>query len=132
MTLRFIFHTILCIFFAAIGLWLFLQLGNNGNKLITSLSVASYWFVFLIFVFFSWIFYLILHKRSTKAWAVAQFVALLIAIVATVSILFISHEHENQRKAEEEALIQKQESSVLKSEDDDEDSSILEENFQPQ
>ena len=132
MTTRFILHAILCIFFAAIGWWLYLQLENNGYTLITPLSVASYWFGFLIFVFFSWIFYWILHRRSTKSWAVAQFISLLIAIIATILIVVISHDHESQRKAEAEAFIKNQELGTLKSEDNDADSSILEEDLEPQ
>lgn len=132
MTTRFILHVILCIFFAAIGWWLYLQLENNEYTLITPLSVASYWFGFLIFVFFSWIFYWILHRRSTKSWAVAQFISLLIAIIATISMLVISHDHENRRKAEEEAFIKKQELRTLKPEDNNADSSILEEDLEPQ
>lgn len=132
MTTRFILHVILCIFFAAIGWWLYLQLGKNGYTLITPLSVASYWFGFLIFVFFSWIFYWILHRRSTKSWAIAQLIALLIAITATISMLVISHDHENRRKAEEEAFIKKQESQTFRSDINDADSSILEENLESQ
>ena len=127
MTLRFTLHSILCTFFTGLGWWLYLQLYKDGNGLINSISVASYWFGFLIFVLFSWFFYWILHRRSTKSWLIAQLIALLIAIIATLSILFISHQHENRRKAEKEALLLEQESQSLQSEEDDINTTLMEE-----
>lgn len=127
MTQRFTLHIILCIFFAGLGWWLFLKLEYNGNDLINSIFVASYFFGFLVFVFFSWFFYWILHRRSTKIWIVAQLIALLIAIIATTAVLFVSHDHENRRKAEEEALLDKQEQEILQSEIGDENTITIEE-----
>ena len=106
MSQRFVLHIILCIFLAGIGWWLYLQLSENEINSITSMSVASYWFGLLIFLFISWIFYWILHRRSTKAWLIALFIAFVISVVSTIALLIISHEHEQQRQ---EALEQSEE-----------------------
>ena len=130
MSLRFVLHIIVCIFFAGLGGWLYLQLGHDQSGLINSISLACYWFGYLVFLFFSWIFYWVVHKSSATAWIVAQFFALSIAIFATVSIVIISREHENRRQVEEEAFLQKQESQSAPSQDDAEDSVIVEEELE--
>ena len=108
MTQRFVLHCLLCIFFAALGWWLYSQVELNNYAFINSITVASYWFWFLIFLLFSWLFYLFLRRRSTKSWLIAQFVAFIIALTATITLLVTSYTHEKQRKAEEEIILQEQ------------------------
>jgi len=122
---RFILHITLCVFLAGLGYWLYLQLGNNGSDLLNSISVANYWFGFLVFVLFSWLFYWLLHKRSTKSWLIALLVALIIAVTSTVAIPFIAREHENIINVEEKALSQDQDSQIL-SHDSIEENSVTE------
>lgn len=109
MSLRFILHIAVCLLLAAAGWWLFTQLDETGHSSITSIQVAGYWFGILVFILFSWFFYWILNRRSTKAWFIAQGIAVVIAISSTVALLLISHIHEQQRKAEEELLNQEPE-----------------------
>ena len=119
MSQRSVLHIILCVFLAGVGWWLYLQLSENEINSITSMSVASYWFGLLIFLFISWIFYWILHRRSTKAWLIALFIAFVISVVSTIALLIISHEHEAKRQAEEDALNQEQDSEDLLQQDPD-------------
>ena len=109
MSLRFILHIGLCILFALVGWWLYLQQSESSSYSVSSIQVASYWFGLLIFVLFSWIFYWILHKRSGQAWMIALIIALVIAIVSTVALIIISRDHESQRQ---KALEQSQEPEV--------------------
>lgn len=109
MTLRFTLHLLICALLATFGYWLYMQLSINEYDFINSISVASYWFGFLIFLLLSWLLYWILHRRSAKAWAIAQFLSVLIAIISTVALLVISHDHEDRRQAEEEAFLLKNE-----------------------
>ena len=120
MSLRLILHILICVLFAAIGLWLFLQLRDNSTSSITSIHVAAYWFGFLIFVLFSWFFYWILHKRSTKAWLISVILAGFIAIISTGAMVIISHDHEQQRQAKEEALNEDQEADIIEEEIEEE------------
>ena len=95
MSLRFTLHLFICVLLATFGYWLYTQLNISEYKFINSISVASYWFGFLVFLLFSWLLYWILHSRSLKAWAIAQFISVLIAVISIVALLVISHDHED-------------------------------------
>ena len=109
MTLRFTLHLLICVLLATFGYWLYTQLNISEYKFINSISVASYWFGFLVFLLFSWLLYWILHRRSLKAWAIAQFISVLIAVISTVALVVISHDHEDRRQADEETFLLKNE-----------------------
>lgn len=109
MTLRFTLHLLICVLLATFGFWLYMQLNINEYKFINSISVASFWFGFLIFLLFSWLFYWVLHRRSAKVWAIAQFISVLIAVISTAALLVISHDHEDRRQADEETFLLKNE-----------------------
>jgi len=109
MTLRLTFHLIVCILLAALGYWLYLQLDLNEYDFINSISVASYWFGFLVFLFFSWLLYWILNRQSAKAWIIALVISFLFAIISTVALLVISSDHEDRRQAEEDTYLLKNE-----------------------
>lgn len=109
MTLRFTIHLIFSLLLAIIGYWLYMQLNTNVYSFISSISVASYWFGYLIFLLFSWFLYWILHRRSARVWAIAQFISILIAVISTVSLLMLSYDHEDRRKVEEETFLLKNE-----------------------
>ena len=117
MTQRFVLHCIICIFFAAIGWWLYLQIDLDSYKFINSISVASYWFWLLSFLLFSWLFYLFLRKSSTKSWLIAQLIAFLIALIATIWLLIISYNYNKEMNTEEEIILQDQESDALQPEE---------------
>ncbi len=103
---RFILHIILTLLLLAIGWWLYMQLvGNNSS--FNSIIVATYWFAALVFIFFSWLFYWFVHRLSSTAWMIAFLVALTIAMISTISLLYISRE--NQKKLEEESARLEQE-----------------------
>ena len=117
MSQRFVLHCIVSILFAALGWWLYQQLNSTSYSFINSISVAGYWFGFLVFLFFSWFFYLILHRRSTNSWFIAQFIALTIALISTATLFMITYNHDKQRKTEEESILQEQQSEVLQQDD---------------
>jgi mannitol-specific phosphotransferase system IIBC component len=78
-----------------------MQLENSSINTFNSVMVATYWFAALVFIFFSWLFYWFVHRLKTSAWIIAQFTAVVIAVVSTSTLLSISHEH--QQKLEQEA-----------------------------
>ena len=113
---RFILHIILTLLLLAIGWWLYMQVvGNTAN--FSSIIVATYWFTALVFIFFSWLFYWFVHRLSSTAWMIAFLVALAIAMISTISLLYISRE--NQKKLEEEsARLEQEQASESKSKTD--------------
>ena len=113
MSLRFTLHFLICVLFAALGWWLFLQLRDNTSASITSIHVAGYWFGFLVFILFSWFFYWILHRRSTKAWFISLMIAGFIAVISTGAMVIVSHDHEQQRQAKQEVLNKDQETEII-------------------
>ncbi len=103
---RFILHIILTLLLFSIGWWLYMRLvGTNSS--VNSITVATYWFAALVFIFFSWIFYWFVHRLSSTAWMIALLAALAIAIISTLILLYISQE--NQKKLEEESMRLEQE-----------------------
>ena len=118
---RFIVHMLLSASLASLGLWLFMQMGTTSYAYIDSIFVASYWFAFLIFLFFSWFFYWILHKRSTTAWLIALVLAGLIAIAGIVAMRTVSKQYQQEvEKSEAEAMQQELEPSTSENDDIDE------------
>ena len=109
MTTRFIFHVLICLLLAMLGYWFYLQLSTDTYNFINAITVASYWFGYLIFILSSWLFYWILHKRTTKSWIVAQFFSIIIAVISTLSLVIIAHDHEDRRQADEGVFILKNE-----------------------
>ena len=103
---RFILHIILTLLLLSIGWWLYTQL-TGGHSNLDSITVAAYWFAALVFIFFSWLFYWFVHRLSTTAWMIALIVSLVVTVISTLSLLYISRE--NQKKLVEEAIQQEQE-----------------------
>ena len=92
MSARLILHIITTIVLLAVGCWLYMRMQENAYDSIDENNVAIYWFASLVYIFFSWIFYWIVHRLKLKAWVIAQILALVFAAVATVSLLYISRE----------------------------------------
>jgi len=105
---RFIFHMLLSASLASFGLWLYMQMQHSGNAYIDSILVASYWFTFLIFLFFSWFFYWVLHKRSTKAWLIALVLAALIAIAGIIALRVVAKQYQLETEKTQTEAIQQQ------------------------
>ena len=105
MPARFILHIIVTLVLFVIGWWIYMHLDDNSYDL-DSVTVAIYWFAALVFIFFSWLFYWFVHKLKTKAWVIALILAMIIAAVSTISLLYISRQH--QQQLEEEAMFEKQ------------------------
>lgn len=104
MSARMILHIIATLVLFAVGWWLYMRMQENAYDSIDSTNVAIYWFASLVFIFFSWIFYWITHRLKLKAWIIAQLLALILAAVATYSLLYVSKQH--QQQLEEKALQQ--------------------------
>ncbi len=105
MPARFILHVVITIVLLTIGWWLYMRLDDSGYN-VDSITVATYWFTILVFILFSWLFYWFVHKLKTKAWVIAQVLAVAIAAVSIISLLYISQEH--QKLLEEEAIKKEQ------------------------
>jgi thiol:disulfide interchange protein len=108
MSARLILHIITTIVLLAVGCWLYMRMQENAYDSIDENNVAIYWFASLVYIFFSWIFYWIVHRLKLKAWVIAQILALVFAAVATVSLLYISREYQQQL---EEKAMQKNEAA---------------------
>ncbi len=104
MSARLIIHIVVTLILFAIGWWLYVRLEDNSYDAINSVSVATYWFAMLVYVFFSWILYWIVHWFRLRAWVIAQIIAIVIAAVATGTLLYISTEH--QKQLEEKAMLE--------------------------
>jgi len=85
-----------------------MRMEENNDAAIESVNVAIFWFAALVYIFFSWIFYWIVHRLKLKAWLIAQVLALIIAAVATLSLLYVSRDH--QQRLEQKAMQQEQDS----------------------
>lgn len=109
MSARLILHIITTLILFAVGWWLYMRMQENAYDSIDSINVAKYWFASLVYIFFSWIFYWVVHRLKLKAWVIAQILALIFSTVATVSLLYISREHQKQH--EEKAMQQNAETS---------------------
>ena len=105
MPVRFILHIVITIVLLTIGWWLYMRLDDSGYD-VDSITVATYWFTILVFILFSWLFYWFVHKLNTRAWIIAQLLAVAIAAVSIISLLYISQEH--QKMLEEEAMKEEQ------------------------
>jgi thiol:disulfide interchange protein len=130
MSARLILHIILTLILFALGWWLYLRIGDAGA--FGSVEVAKYWFAILVYVFFSWIFYWIVHRLRLRAWFIMQFLAILIAAISTSALLYISREH--QEKIEQKAMQQQEDLNSIAeqevgsvSENKEEDLSLSEE-----
>ncbi len=104
MSARLIIHIVVTLILFAIGWWLYVRLEDNSYDAINSVSVATYWFAMLVYVFFSWILYWIVHWFRLRVWVIAQIIAIVIAAVATGTLLYISTEH--QKQLEEKAMLE--------------------------
>ena len=116
MSARLILHFVVTLIFFAIGWWLYMRMEDNAYDAIDSVNVAIYWFAVLVYILFSWFFYWIVHRLKLKAWVIGQILAVVIAAVATVSLLFISHEH--QKQLEEKAMLEEQKAQTLNSDEE--------------
>ncbi len=114
MSARLILHIITTLVLFAVGWWLYMRMQESAHDSIDSTSVALYWFASLVYILFSWIFYWIVHRLKLKAWVIAQILALILTAVATVSLLYISHEH--QKQLEEKAMLQNADTSGVQGE----------------
>jgi len=94
MSARLILHIITTLILFAIGWWMYMRMEENTYDSISSVNVATYWFASLV---------------------IAQILALIIAAVATTSLLYVSRDH--QQKLEEKAIQQEQETSSQEEQD---------------
>lgn len=108
MPARFILHIIITLVLFAIGWWVYMHM-NDNRYAIDSVTVATYWFATLVFILFSWLFYWFVHRLKTRAWVIALILAVVIALAATIVLLYYSREH--QQQLEEEAFKQEQDST---------------------
>lgn len=115
MSARLILHIILTVILFAIGWWLYVQLGDSSFDTIDSVSVATYWFAALVYILFSWLFYWFVHRLKLRAWAIAQFFAVLMAALATGALLYVSREH--QQQLEQKTLLEEQQAEALNSDE---------------
>ncbi len=100
MSARLILHIILTLVLFSVGGWLYMSIGNVGA--LSSVGVATYWFVVLVYVLLSWIFYWIVHRLRLRYWIIMQILAIVLAAIATASLLYVSREY--QQKIEEDAI----------------------------
>ena len=107
MPARFILHIITTLVLFAVGWWIYMHMNDNRYD-IDSVTVATYWFASLVFILFSWLFYWFVHRLKTGAWVIALILAVVIALVAIIALLYYSREH--QQQLEEEAFKQEQNS----------------------
>ena len=110
MSARLILHLVTTLVLFAVGCWLYMRMQESTYDSIDSTNVAIYWFASLVFIFFSWLFYWFVHRLKLKAWLVAQILAITLAAVATLSLLYISREH--QQQLEEKILQQKKDADT--------------------
>lgn len=96
MSARLILHIVTTLVLLAVGCWLYMRMEENAYDSIDSVNVAIYWFVSLVYVLFSWVFYWLVHRLKLKAWVIAQILALIIAAGATAVLLYVSREHQQQ------------------------------------
>jgi len=115
MSARLILHVITTLVLFAIGWWLYMRMEENSYDAIDSVNVAVFWFASLVYIFFSWIFYWIVHRLKLKAWVIAQILAIIIAAVSTVTLLYVSREH--QQELEQKALQQDQDAEASSEEE---------------
>ena len=102
MSARLILHIVTTLVLFAIGFWLYMRMQENVYDSIDSTSVAVYWFTALVYIFFSWIFYWIVHRLKLKAWLIAQVLAIIVAAVSILALQYISRDH--QQKLEDKVL----------------------------
>lgn len=109
MSARLILHVILTLVLFVVGWWLYMSIGNAGA--LDSIGVATYWFAMLIYIFFSWLFYWIVHRLRLRVWIIMQVLAILITAVSTGALLYISREH--QKQVEEKTIQEQQDEEAL-------------------
>ncbi len=112
MSARLILHIVLTIVLLAVGLWLYMSISNSN--VLGAIGVATFWFAMLIYVFFSWLFYWIVHRFKLRVWVVMQILAVMITAVSTIALLYISREH--QQQIDEQAMQDQKEDQALNSE----------------
>lgn len=122
MSARLILHIILTIVLFAIGWWLYMSIGHSGA--LDSVGVAMYWFAMLVYVFFSWIFYWIVHRLRLRVWVIMQILAILISAVSIGALLYVSREH--QKQVEEKVIQDQRDEEVLSSDTDQDSASAIE------
>ena len=110
MSARLILHIVTTLVLLAIGCWLYMRMQENTYDSIDSTNVAIFWFASLVYIFFSWIFYWIAHRLKLKAWLIAQILALILAAVSTLTLLYVSRDH--QQQLEEKTIQQEQDTST--------------------
>ena len=113
MSARLILHITFTLVLFAVGWWLYRSLGDNSQAAMSSVGVATYWFVVLVYVLFSWLFYWIVHRFKLRAWVIAQIFAVVIAAVSTGSLLFISQQHQRQLESDAKQQEKSEESLSL-------------------
>ncbi|MFK7815126.1 MAG: hypothetical protein AB8B92_02220 [Gammaproteobacteria bacterium] len=109
MSARLILHIILSLVLFTVGWWLYMSIGNSGA--LDSIGVATYWFAMLVYMFFSWLFYWVVHRLRLRVWVIMQILAILISAVSTGVLLYVSREH--QKQVEEKAIQEQLEEEVL-------------------
>lgn len=114
---RFIAHMLLSASLASLGLWLYMQMQSSTYQYIDSIFVASYWFVFLIFLFFSWFFYWVLHRRSVIAWLIALVLASFIAIATYIALHIVAEQYQQEIENAENILQQDLEQDSIDADD---------------
>ena len=114
MSARLILHIVTTLVLLAVGCWLYMRMEENAYDSIDSVNVAIYWFVSLVYVLFSWIFYWLVHRLKLKAWVIAQILAIIIAAGATAALLYVSREH--QQQLEQKTMLQDEEAAASQQE----------------
>ena len=105
MSARMILHIVVTVVLLAIGWYLYADLTSGTGY--DSVTVATYWFAVLVFIFFSWLFYWFVHKLKLKAWLISLILAVLIAAIGSYTLRYIAEDH--QQKLEEEVIQKEQE-----------------------
>ncbi len=104
MSIRFGLHLGTLVVLAALGSWIVWRALSpqpaEHAAVIGGVQAASYWFAFLIYGLLASILYLFVRRRSVRALVIAHVVSALLAVVATVSLVMVSHQHEARRQLE--------------------------------